>query len=923
MKTQTFRHPPIVKAWHHFNQVIYCIGMTGLIFIFGCDGPESYPHSQQGGETVQRPDVKPDPKVISSLIIVPPLLNCGVSVAVKGFIPGAKIRLYANGVLIGEGIGVDPELHTLPVNPALATGQIITATQEFDGVESPPSASEIVKDVMEVYPAGLPKPGFPFTYLYRCGIATYVNNLPPGGQLRVRDQVNSGSPTTLIGNVNGLAEGQSVGINPSFELGHLVTAESQICTVVSPVSDAQVVQEAPTTIPIPTTDPIYENATFFVVHGLVNGAKATIKRAGTIIATFGAPAGHVRVVGVTVAAGDVLTVEQELCGVNSGPGTVTVQPCSALPPPHIIGPFAGDVVAHLTNVVAGSRIQIYSGGIEIADGGGTSIVYTRPLVDGETLIAIQSLGNCTSPSGYSVVVGNGLEDPGLTGPCGRVLEYEYGHSNDLDRRTANVSGFFNSPDADVNIPMNAVPLHGVVRFPNGPGPFPLVLIVHGNHSPTDPSYRGYEYLLNLLASQCMIAVSVEEDFLNGGVGGEMDARGIVLLHHLQLWREWNRTPGHPFFTKVDMGNIGLAGHSRGGEAVVAATLFNGTLHTPSDPPVGTTSHNFGFGIQSLYAIAPVDGQFDGGPITLTAADYYVMHGTHDGDVSDFGGQRTHNRAFPVNNSTSHFKGLLWVYAANHGQWNTGWGTCCEASVGPQPLISASDQQQIGKTYMSGYFLYGLKGMTPYKHFLGGHATFASLPAGVTRVFQYQDPERIYMNHHQEDNDPATGSQAGVSNVQVGSFDRLEVYNFSDRNAPHFLWGQTNGLIAGWRENGTEFHVDLSKAVIPEYKYLALHVGQTHESSPDFNTPGVDKDFSVQLEFDGSTGPEVAVSFYGKLVYPLVTNLRTKSVQQTIRIPFADLRSSEKVLPDDVRLIKLKFNRQKSGNIAVDEIQFTN
>jgi hypothetical protein len=691
--------------------------------------------------------------------------------------------------------------------------------------------------------------------------------------------------------------------------------------------EAQTVKPEPSSLPAATADPIYEAATFVVLHSLVNGAKVTITRLGTNIAVFGAPAPHVRVLGVTVADGDVLQITQELCGVKSPPTDVTVQPCSALPPPQLIGPHAGDIIAQLSNVVAGSRVQIYSGPEEIADGGGSSIMYTRPLVDGETLIVIQSLGTCVS-AGYAVVVGSGLEDPGVAGPCGRVRQWEYGQGSDPDKTTTDVSGYFNSPGSCVSVPMNAVPLHGVVRYPDGPGPFPIVLIVHGNHDAEDPSYPGYDYLLDQLASHCMIAVSVEEDFLNlcpaeGNVSGEMDARGIVLLRHLQLWREWNRTPGHPFYSKVDMSRVGLSGHSRGGEAIVTAALLNSTLHNPTDPPVGPTSHNFNFGIRSLYAIAPVDGQFDNGPITLTNADYYVMHGSHDGDVSNFGGQKLYNRAYPVNNPTSHFKGFVFVHGANHGQWNTGWGTCCESPVGPSALISAGDQQQIGKTYMSAFFLAGLKGWKPYRYFLAGEATFASLPKGVTTIFQYQDPEKTFVNHYQEDTDPATGSLAGVNNTKSGSFPNYEVYSFSDRSAPHFLWGQTQGLIAGWNEESSEILVSIDKGGVGDFKYLAMHVGQTHETPSSLNTPSTNKDFSVQLEFDGGPGPEVAVSSYGVLIYPLVTSTDMKSVQQTIRIPFEDLRSSTKVKASDVKAIRIKFNRQGRGNIALDELQFTN
>ena len=906
-----------------FLGAIACL--VALLFIAGCDDNNlpGGPREQTGGHTVQRPDVGSNPTVISSIIIVPPLLNCATSVTVMGFIPGAKIRIYEGTNVIGGDIGLDPDGVTIPVSPALASTQVITATQEFEGLESAKSSAVNVQVIFDVYPSGLPKPGFPFTYLYRCGIATIVDNLPPGGQVRVSDQANASAPMNLIASANGVTGGQYVVVSPAFQKDHLITAESQICTIISPSADAQIVQEAPATLPLPTTDPVIENATFIVVHGMVNGARVKVSRAGTVIADFGAPAGHVKVLGPSVNAGDVLEVQQELCGVTSGVTTVTVQACSALQPPVLIGPHAGDVVAQLANVVAGSRIQIYSGSQEIADGGGSSLVYTRPLVDGETLVVIQSLGSCVSSSGYSVVVGTGLNDPGVAGPCGRVLEFEYGHVNDPNKMTTDISSYFNSPGSCVPVLMNAVPLHGVVRYPDGPGPFPLVIIVHGNHIYQESSYPGYNYLLDQLASQCMIAVSIEEDFLNlcdgeSNVNGEMDARGIVLLRHLQLWREWNRTPGNQFFTKVAMGSIGLSGHSRGGEAIAVAAEFNNTLHNPTDPPVGATSHNFGFGIKSLYAIAPVDRQLNATGITLTNADYYIMHGTHDGDVWNFQGQHLYNRAFPVTAPASHFKGLLWVGGANHGHWNTVWG----ADDGP-PTISGNDQRKIGKTYMSAFFLMGLKGWTPYKYFLGGEATFSTLPPAVKRVFQYQDPQRVFINHYEEDTDPATGSLTGVMNTTSGTFENYTVYSFSDEGPPHFLWGETQGLIAGWRDAMPEIRISVDNSSIPDYRYLGMHVGQTFESTADLNTPGADKDFSVQLEFADGPGPEVNVATFGRLIYPPSGLFDTKSIQQTIRIPFVNLNKSASNRPSDVKAIILRFNRQNNGNVAVDEIQFTN
>ncbi|MCB8922712.1 MAG: hypothetical protein H6662_14085 [Ardenticatenaceae bacterium] len=45
-------------------------------------------------------------------------------------------------------------------------------------------------------------------------------------------------------------------------------------------------------------------------------------------------------------------------------------------------------------------------------------------------------------------------------------------------------------------------------------PFPLLLMVHGNHDMADYSDGGYAYLGELLASRGFIFVSVDENFLN-------------------------------------------------------------------------------------------------------------------------------------------------------------------------------------------------------------------------------------------------------------------------------------------------------------------------------------------------------------------------------------------------------------------------
>ena len=160
---------------------------------------------------------------------------------------------------------------------------------------------------------------------------------------------------------------------------------------------------------------------------------------------------------------------------------------------------------------------------------------------------------------------------------------------------------------------DALPRNAQVWYPAGEGPFPLVLILHGNHAMTDFSEGGYAYLGELLASRGFIAASVDENFLNLSLYGkakfETDARAWLLLQHLELWEDWNAQPSSVFYQKVDLDQIALIGHSRGGEAVGLAAAFNQLERYPEN---GRILWDFDFNIKSVVAIAPVDQQYKPG-----------------------------------------------------------------------------------------------------------------------------------------------------------------------------------------------------------------------------------------------------------------------------------------------------------------------
>lgn len=251
-------------------------------------------------------------------------------------------------------------------------------------------------------------------------------------------------------------------------------------------------------------------------------------------------------------------------------------------------------------------------------------------------------------------------------------------------------------------------------YPDGEGPFPIVLMVHGNHQAEDFSDPGYEYLGRLFASRGTIAVSVDENFLNGtasdllrfpdgGMSEENDARGWLLLEHLRQWREWNRTPGNPFERHVDLERVALVGHSRGGEAVAVAGAFNRLPFYPDDARV---AFDYGFGIRGVAAIAPVDGQYKpaGAPTRLSNLSYFVLHGSHDGDMQSFHGERVFERV-RFTDGAEHFKAGLYVHRANHGQFNTTWGRGNSGGLGNRflnlrPLLPKEDQERVARVFLS-------------------------------------------------------------------------------------------------------------------------------------------------------------------------------------------------------------------------------
>jgi len=268
-----------------------------------------------------------------------------------------------------------------------------------------------------------------------------------------------------------------------------------------------------------------------------------------------------------------------------------------------------------------------------------------------------------------------------------------------------------------------LPRNARVWMPEGKGPFPLVLVVHGNHPMQDFSDPGYDYLGEFLASKGMILASVDENFINGSwtdifgsLEKENDARGWMLLEHLRIWDEWNKDESHPLFGKVDMEKIALMGHSRGGEAVGHAAMLNALEYYPDDASIKLGYH---FSIKGIVAIAPVDGQYKpgGSGTKFENVDYLTIHGAQDADVTSFSGSVQYER-IKFTDSAYHFKSAVYISGANHGQFNTSWGdndygVTFKGILNRGQLMPVAEQEEVAKVFIGAFLETSLNRRSEY------------------------------------------------------------------------------------------------------------------------------------------------------------------------------------------------------------------
>ncbi|MEE2709074.1 MAG: hypothetical protein VYA69_05720 [Gemmatimonadota bacterium] len=496
-----------------------------------------------------------------------------------------------------------------------------------------------------------------------------------------------------------------------------------------------------------------------------------------------------------------------------------------------------------------------------------------------------------------------------------------------------------------------LPIQGRVWYPDGGGPFPLVLMVHGNHSMEEFSDSGYAYIGRLLASRGIILVSVDQNFLNSSFSSrlddgsrpwsmELDARGWLLLEHLKVWDDWNIQPDNPFFGKVDMDRIALMGHSRGGEAVAIAAMFNRFTHYPDD---ASLTFDYQFNIRGVVAIAPVDRYLPAGLwTTVPDVNYFVLHGSHDADVQTFRGSRQFERV-SFTGEQYNFKAGLYIYGANHGQFNSVWGRADTSFPGKnllnlQDIMPGKDQRKIGEVYMSAFLEICLRDKRGYGPLFRDYRAGREWLPETVYLNHFEDTTYEYLATYDEDIDVTTGTSPGT----VTSGENLTRW-LERRVALKQNDKATNAVYLGWDNESLADTASYTITIPPG----AFTLGHDHnlvftladaKEKPDpknkeaEGAPTDPLDLTVEVTDSTGNGSRLPLSRFSLLQPQLVVQVRkadifstikkSEPVYQSFEFPLSDFIESNPNLDiGSLRGVRFVFDRSPRGVVILDNVGF--
>ena len=498
-------------------------------------------------------------------------------------------------------------------------------------------------------------------------------------------------------------------------------------------------------------------------------------------------------------------------------------------------------------------------------------------------------------------------------------------------------------DEAFNPPMfTSIELAGRVYNPAdlSDGPFPVVFFLHGWHATcydpdnpggvagdgsfnggfwiwpcppqmvSIPSYTGYDYLGELLASQGFIVVSVSANGIaandNNVESFGMEERALLMNEHLNLWGDWANAGGEPFGGKfvgaLDFDNIGAMGHSRGGEGVATWAARDQEDGEPNwiDAVLLLAPVNFFRPVVNNLAISVLLPYCDG--------DVFTQQGAHYFD----------DARYAAGDDVTHL--YTWVMdGSNHNYYNTIWSPdefvagAADDAIFFEPLfgidshcgstgtgrLSEAEQRLNLAAYATAFFRVHLKGEEEFEPFVRGDEIPESALGASPRV-DYLAPDdaalRVVVNRIDDDVALQTNELGG--DVEVAAVPDYAIcgHDFFDDhcmdNDPGTFGGQVwearNPHVPGlgqlriaMEEGGTWTNFLPEGTDVSELQVLQIR------ATPDFESALVGGDVEVTLTDRADNSASVILGEYSDALAPYpgeVVPVYPKKLLTVARLP---------------------------------------
>ena len=832
----------------------------------------------------ERVELKDDPKVISPPKLMQ-LYACSKVVKVDSFKMNATIDIEINGVIVVSAVVGFPEPNGAIVNVPnpLIAGQIVRTRQKSSGATSGWSDSITVRNYLDEYPAGLPRPVINPSPVYKCGIRTGVSNLLVGSNVSVRADGSN------VGGASGCNNQQGVNIAPPYNIGQKVVAQAELCNDKSPISAEEITVNAAYPLPNPFFDQTFEGSQQIKISNIANGAKVKLEINGISQGTLGCWGGSLLWgLGTPLVAGATLKATQTLCADKpSSTGTSTVNPCSMLPPPDVAAIQLGDNFIRLTNQVVGAIIKVYINNVKVGESSGNIILLTQAVAFGDVVLVEQMVGTCRSK--FLTIVQIKCVAPPLSFDPSYLNLFPVGFSEYVDGRRKGIVYYpaeNDGKDAAFNKRLAKL------------GRVPIIFMAHGNHNPADPSYLGYDFFQIDLARMGFITVSIDCNIFNGVGGGvsNIQNRADLIIDNIAYFQSLDASVNSIFKDKIDFKNTGLMGHSRGGDAVVMIPEVFGLPNVT---------------IKSVLALAPTDFRWwiNGTSTVPKGFDFMTLLPAGDGDVSGNEGARFYDQALPNN-----YKSQLYVHNTGHNLFNRKWAS--NDGVPLASIITRYDHERILSVYGCAFYRNTLKGHTT-SQFLSGYA----LPTGAAtnNVHLSFEKTKVKTIDNFEDGNTINTNSMGGTNVPSGL--GANEYHFRQVSSGVFnstFYGNSEGMVINDHNLDSTFTFNIKKNDLKN-KEIWLRVAEVNNNDTISGNPS-----GFQLGLKDSNGVLVFVDSdgVGGVPRPYDRPSVKKTMLKTLRFPVscfsrAELRFKE----SSVVAVVIKCNRRSlQPAFAFDDIQ---